>query len=80
ALQYRIGGSGDYINVPGAFVADASTGPGIATLVTPVSAVSNAWRNKADLQFRIITTNAASSDEWIGVDDITVTSTPMRRT
>jgi hypothetical protein len=37
ALQYRVGSSGDYTNVPAGFVADASQG-GTATLVTPVSA------------------------------------------
>ena len=38
ALQYRVGSSGDYTNVPAGFVADATTGPSLATLVTPVSA------------------------------------------
>lgn len=74
ALQYRIGGTGDFINVPGGYVADASSGPNLATLVTPVSASLAAWNNASDLQFRVITTNATGSDEWIGVDDISITS------
>ncbi len=77
ALQYRIGGSGNFINVPAAYVADASTGPSLATLVTPVSVSLPEWTNVADLQFRIITTNAPGNDEWIGVDDISVTSTQI---
>ena len=75
ALQYRIGGSGAYINVPAAFVSDASTGPNQATQVTAVSASLPEWSNVADLQIRIITTDAAGVDEWIGVDDIVVSST-----
>ena len=78
ALQYRIGNSGDFINVPTAFVADASGGPSQATLVTAVSNISlPEWRNQANLQLRIITTNAGGNDEWIGVDDIQVTSTAL---
>jgi len=74
ALQYRLGNSGDFINVPGAVIADASTGPSLAELVTPVSASLPAWSNAALIQFRIMTTNAAGSDEWIGIDDVSVTS------
>jgi predicted extracellular nuclease len=76
ALQYRIGNSGDFINLPAGFVADASSGPSLATLVTPVSVtLPAAADNQALVQLRIITTNAAGNDEWIGVDDISVTGT-----
>lgn len=74
ALQWRVGGSGNFVNVPSAYVADASTGPSLATLVTPVSVSLPAWDNKPMLEFRILTTNAGGSDEWIGIDDISVTS------
>ncbi|PYR76829.1 MAG: hypothetical protein DMF86_11150, partial [Acidobacteria bacterium] len=37
ALQYRAGSSGPYTNVPAGFVADATSGPSLATLVTPVN-------------------------------------------
>lgn len=77
ALQYRTGGSGSWTDVPAGYVADASTGPSLATLVTPVSVLGpGAWDNQANLQFRIITTNAIGSDEWIGVDNISVTPEP----
>ncbi len=77
ALQYRVGTSSNFTNVPAAFVADASSGPSLATLVTPVSAVLPASvNNQAQVQVRIITSNAVPSDEWIGVDDIAVTSAP----
>lgn len=76
ALQYRVGSSGNYTNVPAAFVADASTGPNLATLVTPVSVTLPATcDNQSLVQLRIITANAPGSDEWIGIDDINVVAT-----
>lgn len=78
ALQYRIGSSGNFINVPSAFVADASTGPNQATLLTAVDVVLPADVNdQAEVQLRIITTDAAGSDEWIGIDDITIDGEPI---
>lgn len=74
ALQYRVGSAGNFINVPDAYVADASEGPSIAGKVTPVSAVLPADASNAPLvQIRIITTDAPGSDEWIGIDDISIT-------
>jgi len=75
ALQYRIGGAGDFINVPAAFIADATTGPSLATLTTTVSVdLPAAVNDAAQLELRIITTNASGNDEWVGIDDIQVTS------
>ncbi|HVD31175.1 MAG TPA: Ig-like domain-containing protein [Methylomirabilota bacterium] len=74
ALQYRVGSSGSYTNVPAGFVADASSGPSLATLVTHVSAVLPADANNAPIvQVRIITADAVGSDEWVGVDNILIT-------
>lgn len=76
ALQYRIGNTGLYTNLPAGFVADATTGPSQATLVTPVSVpLPVACENQPLVQLRIITTNAVGNDEWVGVDDINVTGT-----
>jgi endonuclease I/methionine-rich copper-binding protein CopC len=73
ALHYRVGTSGAFTNVPEAFVADASTGPSLATLVTPVSVtLPSAVNNQPVVQLRIMTTNAAAVDELIGIDDIQV--------
>lgn len=73
ALQYRVGSSGSWTNVPGGFVADASSGPSLATLLTPVSVVlPAAVNNQAEVQIRILTTNAVGNDEWIGIDDIQI--------
>ncbi|HEV3378710.1 MAG TPA: hypothetical protein VG126_15675 [Thermoleophilaceae bacterium] len=73
ALQYRLGENGNFAAVPGGFVEDATTGPGEATLVTPVSAtLPAAADDKPLVQLRILTTNAVGQDEWVGVDDIAV--------
>ena len=78
ALQFRAGSSGDFTNVPAGFVPDATTGPGLATLVTPVNVVLPAAAdNQPVLQVRVITTDASGSDEWVGIDDIQVTGTPI---
>jgi hypothetical protein len=75
ALQYRIGNTGNFIDIPAAFVADASSGPSLATLETQVDVVlPAACNNQAELQLRIITGNATGSDEWIGIDDIDIRS------
>jgi len=72
ALHFRTG-PGAWTNVPGGFVADASTGPLAPPAVTPVLAVLPAAANgAATLQIRIITSNAVGNDEWIGIDDIAV--------
>jgi hypothetical protein len=73
ALQYRIGTTGDFINIPAGYIADASSGPGLATLVTSVDVVlPAACENQTELQIRIITTNAFDNDEWVGIDDIEI--------
>ena len=37
AVQYRTSPTGSWTNLPAGYIADASTGPNLATLVTPVS-------------------------------------------
>lgn len=81
ALQYRVGTAGPFTNVPAAFVADATTGPDEATLATPVDVVlPGAADNRPMLQLRLLTTNAAGNDEWVGIDDLDVTGTPIPST
>jgi hypothetical protein len=75
AVQFRLGDTGSWANVPGGYIADATTGPGLATAVTPLSVVlPTIANNAANLQVRIMTTNAVGSDEWVGIDNISVTS------
>src|SRR6185295_5322833 len=73
ALQFRVGSTGNYTNIPAGFVADATTGPSLATLVTPVSVtLPAAADNQPLIQIRIMTANAVGNDEWVGIDDIIV--------
>ena len=75
--QFRVGGAGDYANVTGGYIADASS-PGGATLVTPVNVtLPAAANNQALVEVRIMTVNATGSDEFIGIDDINVTGSPV---
>ena len=75
AVQYRISPTGAWVNLPAAYIADATTGPSLATQVTPVSITLPADANDAaTLQVRILTSNAGGNDEWVGIDDIRVTS------
>ena len=78
ALQYRVGDTGNFTNVPAGYVADATTGPSLATLVIPVNVtLPAAADNQAQLQIRVITTNATGNDEWVGIDDVSITGSPI---
>ena len=78
ALHYRVGSSGPFTNVPAGHVADATSGPSTATLVTPVTAVLPAAADDHPLvQVRIITANAVGNDEWVGIDDLSITGQPV---
>jgi hypothetical protein len=77
ALQYRVNATDPWTNVSSAYVADATVGPNVAGADIPVSEVLPlAANDAAQLQVRIITTNASGSDEWVGVGDILVSSAP----
>ena len=76
ALHYRTGGAGDFTNVAEAYIADASTGPSLATLETPVSVILPIGaENQSLLEIQIMTTNAVGNDEWVGIDDINISGT-----
>ncbi len=81
ALQYRVGETGNFTNIPAGFIADTTDGPNIAGRVTlrNVTLPADA-ANKPKVQVRLITTNAANTsgastpDEWIGINNIVVNS------
>lgn len=81
AVQYRIGESGAWTNLPTGAIADATSGPSLATQVTAVDVtLPAAAENQAQVQVRVITANAVGSDEWVGIDDIVISSTPFSNT
>ena len=73
AFQYRVQTNANFVDIPGAFVPDASTGPSLATEMTHRVVLLPAEANNQPLvQVRWITCNAEGHDEWIGIDDIAV--------
>ena len=80
ALQYRVGETGLFTNLPAGYVADATDG-GVAGRSTNISVtLPAAANNQPQVQVRLITTNAADSggastpDEWIGVNNFVLSS------
>jgi len=75
ALQFRTGGSGAYTNVASGFVADATTGPDTNGPNIPIDVVLPAGAgNQAQLQLRILTTDALGVDEYVGIDNISISN------
>lgn len=78
ALQYRIGEIDNYTNLPEGFVADATIGPNLGNLVTPVNVTLPPTTNdQPKVQIRLISIDELGTDEWVGIDDIVVTGTPI---
>lgn len=78
AVQYRVGGTGLWTDVPTGYISaatptGATAGPDIVKTVNMPSAVNGA----SDLRIRVITTDASNTDQWVGIDDIGVTSTAI---
>ncbi len=76
ALQYRVGTSGAYTNVPAAYLTDATTAANSTVTSTRVSAtLPSAVDGRSDVFLRIITLdNASGSNEHIGIDNISIAS------
>ena len=75
-VQYRLGDAGVWTNLSGGYIADATTGPNAATLITALNiALPGDTANAPLVQIRVMTSNSVGSDEWVGIDDILVTST-----
>jgi uncharacterized protein len=77
-VQYRTSAAGAWVNAPGGYVADATDqdpGADLADKVTMLDVILPADANgAATLQIRIMTTNANGNDEWVGIDNIVVSS------
>ncbi|TPG39482.1 hypothetical protein EAH79_12130 [Sphingomonas koreensis] len=72
-VQYRTSDTAAWTDAPGGYIADATTIDG--TQVTPLSVtLPDDANGVATLQVRIMTSNAGGSDEWVGIDNIHVTS------
>lgn len=72
ALHYRVGTSGSFTNLHAGFVADA-TDARVAQRISLVGAdLPDDAKGVPQVQLRIMTSNAAGTDEAIGIDDIRV--------
>lgn len=86
ALQYRVGTTGNFINIPEGFVADATLGGAAGATVNKTIVLPAAVNNQPNVQVRIITTNAANSsggstpDEWIGINNVSFSSSVLAPT
>jgi uncharacterized protein len=73
ALQYRAQTNAAFTDIPAAYAPDATTGPSLATLVTPIVVVLPADADdQPAVQLRWISANAEGNDEWVGLDDIAI--------
>ncbi|MEH3102206.1 Ig-like domain-containing protein [Sphingomonas adhaesiva] len=73
AVQYRVGDGGTWTTLQ--YVVDASDGPSLTKSVNYSDiALPSALDGQSQIQIRFATSNATGSDEWVGVDNIRVTS------
>jgi hypothetical protein len=74
ALQYRVGGTGLFTNIPAGYVAVATDGPTISGRISQKNiTLPAAALGQAQVQVRIIAANSAGSDEWVGVNNVRFT-------
>lgn len=74
AVHYRLGSTGGWTNLPDGYIADASEGPSLSGLRTTRSfSLPAALNNQATVQIRVMTSDAAGSDEWIGIENVSLT-------
>lgn len=69
--QFRVGTTANFTNLEGSYIADASAAG--ASQTTPATiALPAAAEGQPVVQVRFLTTNATGSDEFLGIDDISV--------
>ncbi|HKP69427.1 MAG TPA: carboxypeptidase-like regulatory domain-containing protein, partial [Pyrinomonadaceae bacterium] len=80
ALQYRVGQTGLFTNVPAGYIADVTVGGATGPAQNMNVVLPAAVNNQPQVQVRLITTNAANtsggstSDEWIGINNVSFSS------
>ncbi len=74
AVQYRVGASGAYTNLPAGYIADATTVSTATQTTTRNVALPVAVDNQASVFVRVMTTNAVGNDELVGIDDIAISA------
>lgn len=81
ALQYRIGETGLFTNIPDGYVADGTDGPNaVGRKTSKFVSLPAAVLNHPKVQLRLISTDAAAPDgtstpdEWVGINNIVITN------
>jgi 5'-nucleotidase len=74
AVQYRVGASGNYTDLPLGFIEDATTASAASQVTSRDVSLPAAVDGQADVFVRVVTTNAAGNDELVGIDNIVVSS------
>ena len=75
AVQYRVGSAGTYTNLPDGYIADATTALTATQVTARTVALPAGVDNQASVFVRVLTTNAVGNDEWVGIDDVTISAT-----
>jgi hypothetical protein len=70
-VQYRIGETGPWTNVPSGYIADVTSPNATTTNQVSLTLPPDAM-GQPELQVRIMTTNATGRDEWVGIDNIAI--------
>jgi VCBS repeat-containing protein len=76
AVQYRIGGVGNFVNLPAGAVSGVFNAVGNQSVNLDVF-LPAAADNQALVEIRIITNDAVGNDAMVGIDDIIVSSVPL---
>jgi hypothetical protein len=83
ALQYRVGETGNFVNIPGGYVADATDGNRTSGRLTKIFVtLPAAALNQPKVQVRVLTTFGADStgaqtpNEWVGVNNFVISNIP----
>src|SRR5882724_5324302 len=70
-VQYRIGETGPWVNVPDGYFADVTSPNATPTTHVSIDLPLDALGHP-ELQVRVMTTDATGRDEWVGIDNIVI--------
>ena len=75
AVQYRVGDTGAFTNLPAGYIADATTASSATQLTARSVPLPAGVEGQSSVFVRVMTTNAVGNDELVGIDDVNITAT-----
>jgi predicted extracellular nuclease/2',3'-cyclic-nucleotide 2'-phosphodiesterase (5'-nucleotidase family) len=72
AVQYRVGNSGAFTNLPVGYIADATTASSASQVTARSVPLPADAEGQGDVYVRVMTANAVGNDELVGIDDISI--------